>query len=206
MPAHYSPSAERNAGPILEFLRSELAARGDALEIASGPGQHAAAFAAALPGWSWQPSDWQDDAFLSVAEWAEISGARNVQTPVLLDVRASQWPEGEPKFGQDFDLVFCANMLHIAPWQCCAGLMQGAARYLRADGRLVVYGPFLESDVVTSPSNAAFDANLRMRDPAWGLRHLDDVRREASDAGMVMLSRQTMPAHNLLLLFGRQAS
>lgn len=202
-PTQFSSAAERNAAPILSALRQHLSARGKALEIASGTGQHAAHFAAALPGWRWQPSDWQDHAFASISQWADKSGARNVQPPVLLDVRAAQWPDSSPHFGRDFDLVYCANMLHIAPWPCCAGLMQGAARHLRPGGLLVVYGPFVENDVATAPSNQAFDADLRRRDPEWGLRTLDAVCQEAAHAGLALQSRQSMPANNLLLCFGQ---
>lgn len=200
-PARHSPAAERNASAILQALRAHLPSRGSALEIASGTGQHAAVFAAALPGWRWQPSDRQADAFVSIAQWARLSGASAVETPVLLDVRAAPWPATGAPFGRDFDLVYCANMLHIAPWSCCAGLMQGAARHLRAGGMLVVYGPFVESGVDTAESNKAFDADLRMRDADWGLRDLNDVCREASAAGLTLVARQAMPANNLLLVF-----
>lgn len=204
-PIHYSSAAERNAAPILAALRQHLPARGHALEIASGSGQHGAHFAAALPDWCWQPSDWQDDAFASITQWAAQTGAAHVQPPVLLDVRKAPWPVQGPAFGRDFDLVFCANMLHIAPWACCAGLMQGAARHLRPGGLLVVYGPFVEPDTPTAPSNQSFDADLRQRNPEWGLRTLDAVCQQASDAGLALQARQQMPANNLLLVFGRAA-
>ena len=204
-PIHHSPAAERNAGPIVTALSQHLPAHGDALEIASGTGQHAAAIAAALPHWRWQPSDWQANAFASITQWATLAGAGNVESPVLLDVRSPHWPSREPHFGRDFDLVFCANMLHIAPWPCCAGLMQGAARHLRSGGRLVVYGPFVENDVATTASNKAFDADLRSRNPEWGLRTLEAVTDEASHAGLALLQRDAMPANNLLLFFGHSA-
>lgn len=104
-----------------------------------------------------------------------------------------------------FDLIYCANMLHIAPWECCAGLMQGAARHLAQDGLLVTYGPYLEDAIPTAPSNLAFDADLRRRDPDWGIRQLADVAREAEAAGLQLQQRVTMPANNLLLAFARQA-
>ena len=201
LPLH-SPAAERNVGAILQVLHRSLAASGDALEIASGTGQHAAWFAAALPEWRWQPSDWQTDAFASITQWACIAGATTVSEPVLLDARSSQWPASGPPFGRDFDLIYCANMLHIAPWSCCAGLMQGAARHLRTGGKLVIYGPFFESKVAASESNKAFDSDLRARDTTWGLRDLADVCRESSAAGLTLLARQAMPANNLLLVFG----
>ena len=199
----HSPAAERNQGPILAVLQTLLGAQGHALEIASGTGQHAAHFAAALPGWRWQPTDVSDAGFDTIRVWAQQAGAANVARPRRLDVRDARWPsDGEP-FTQPFDLIHTANLLHISPWPCCAGLMAGAARHLTPDGLLVVYGPFIEADVPTAPSNLAFDADLRRRDPAWGLRPLDDVRREAQAAGLELAQRHALPANNLLLVFTR---
>lgn len=199
----HSPAAERNSAAILEQLRALLGSTGEALEIASGTGQHGAAFAAALPGWHWQPSDWQAEAFDSIAAWATQAGTHNVCTPVLLDVRATRWPADGPPFGHPFELIYCANMLHIAPWECCAGLMQGAARHLAPQGLLVTYGPYLEDGVPTAASNLAFDESLRERHPAWGLRHLTAVQEQAQSAGLQLRKRCAMPANNLLLVFGR---
>lgn len=199
----YSPAAERNSAPILERLHALLAPSGEALEIASGTGQHAACFAAALPGWRWQPSDWQEDAFDSIRAWAAQTGAGNVRAPVQLDVRAPHWPAQGPAFTQPFDLIYCANMLHIAPWDCCAGLMQGAARHLAPRGVLVTYGPYLEDGVPTAPGNAAFDQSLRERNPAWGIRRLSAVQEEAQRARLQLRERHALPANNLLLVFGR---
>ena len=199
----FSAAAERNRQPILETLRQLLPERGVALEIASGTGQHAAWFAAGLPRWQWQPSDRQADGFASIAAWCAQAGVANVRAPVVLDVLAPSWPATGPAFDAPFDALFCANMLHIAPWATCAGLMQGAARHLADDGQLLVYGPFLEADVPTSPGNRAFDASLREQDPAWGLRQLDAVQAQARQAGLTLHRRMPMPANNLLLVFRR---
>ena len=200
-----SPATERNQGPILAVLRSLLPDTGSALEIASGTGQHAAFFSAALPGWTWQPSDLKDELFFAIAGWALQGGAANVLPAVRLDVRSSVWPDGSTPFAQPFDLVYCANMLHIAPWACCAGLMQGAARHLAPGGRLVTYGPYIEDGVPTSPGNQGFDATLRAQDPGWGIRKRADVEREAAAVGLYLAARHAMPAHNLLLVWQRTA-
>ena len=176
------------------------------LEVASGTGQHVAWFAAALPGWTWQPSDAQDAQFDAIAAWCTEAGVRNVLPPVLLDVLEPRWPHQGPAFDTPFDLIYCANMLHIAPWACCAGLMQGAARYLAANGRLVTYGPYLENGVPTAPSNRDFDASLRERHPAWGIRRLEDVAQVAAAAGLHLAARHALPANNLLLVWNRQPS
>lgn len=192
-----SPAADRNKEPILAHLRDILGERGAALEIASGTGQHAVWFAASLPGWTWQPTD-ADPAMLPViAERVAQSGLGNVLPPVNLDVRASQWPP----FAGKFDAIFCANMLHIAPWEACAALMAGAARHLATSGMLITYGPYFEHGVPAAPSNLAFDESLRARDPSWGIRALEDVAAQARRAGLVLAQRHAMPANNLLLVF-----
>lgn len=192
----HSPAAERNRVPILAQLLSWLPARGRALEIAAGSGQHAMHFAAGLPGWLWQPSDPDAGALASIGAWRAAAGLPNLLPPVALDVSAPQWP-----VAYACDAIFCANMLHIAPWRACGALMHGAARHLAAQGQLILYGPFLVDGVATAPGNVAFDADLRARDPAWGLRRLADVQAEAAAAGLELRARAQMPANNLMLRF-----
>lgn len=205
-PHLHSSAAERNRQPILHVLHALLPASGSALEIASGTGQHVAHFAAALPGWSWQPSDAQPDGLGAIQAECTATGVVNVRPPVWLDVLDAHWPRSGQPFTAPFDLVYCANMLHIAPWACCAGLMQGAARHLAAQGRLVTYGPYLEDGVPTAPSNLDFDASLRQRNPAWGIRPLKDVSAEAAHAGLQLTARHALPSNNLLLVFERAPS
>ncbi len=196
----HSPAAERNRAPILAELQRLLPPQGVLLEIASGTGQHAAFCSAGLPGWRWVPSDFDADALPSIRAWCD--GLACVAEPIRLDVLSPHWagvPDG-------LDAIYCANMIHIAPWACCAGLMQGAARHLAAHGQLITYGPYLEDDVPTSPGNLAFDADLRARDPAWGLRRREAVQAEAARAGFVLHERVAMPANNLLLVWRRAAA
>ena len=197
-PRRHSPAAERNQAPILAELQRLLPASGVLLEIASGTGQHAAHFAAALPGWRWQPSDGDARSLASIAAWCD--GIANVLPPLQLDVRAAHWA-GVPA---EVDAIYCANLLHISPWATTPALMQGASRHLSAAGLLLLYGPYLVDGEATAPSNLAFDADLRGRDPAWGLRRLADVEREAQAAGLILRERVAMPANNLLLVFARQ--
>ncbi|RTL43300.1 MAG: DUF938 domain-containing protein [Burkholderiales bacterium] len=196
-PRPFSPAAERNAEPILAQLRRLMPAHGWMLEIASGTGQHAACFAAALPGWTWQPTDFDAEALPGIATWC--AGLPNVCPPRQLDVLAEAWA-GVP---ETVDAVYCANMIHIAPWACTAGLMRGAGRHLAPDGVLITYGPYVEDEVVTAPSNLAFDEDLRRRNPAWGIRHLADVATVAREHGLALRERITMPANNLLLVWQR---
>ena len=202
-PFAHSPAAQRNQDHILAQLQALLPPAGTALEIASGTGQHAAHFAAALPGWRWQPTDLTDERFTSIAGWALEASAHNVLRPLRLDVLDATWPTEGPPLGATFDLIYCANMLHIAPWACCSGLMQGAARHLAPDGQLVTYGPYLEDGVPTSPGNLRFDESLRTEDANWGIRRLEDVSVVAATAGLVLKQRIDMPANNLLLVWAR---
>ena len=202
----FSPAAERNKQPIFDALRKVLPTQGRALEIASGTGQHAAWFAAHLPQWTWLPSDAQADLFPSITAHAAAAHLRNVQPPRLLDVLAERWlPDGDAGQAPQFDLIYCANMLHIAPWACCAALMRGAARHLAPGGVLVTYGPYLEDGVPTSEGNLAFDQSLRAQDPAWGIRRREDVEREAQRPGLQLAARHALPANNLLLVWSRLA-
>lgn len=196
-----SPAAERNKAPILGVLRQLLPEQARVLEIASGTGQHAAAFAAAMPGWTWQPTDLQADALPAIEAWVAETGATNVLPPLRLDVLDAAWPLDT---AQPYDAVYCANMLHIAPWACCAGLMRGAARHLGPQGLLITYGPYLENHTPTSPGNLAFDESLRSENAAWGIRQREDVQQEAWRAGFVLRERHAMPANNLLLVWARE--
>ena len=127
------------------------------------------------------------------------AGLANVRPPLRLDVLQSPWA-GVPA---QVDAIFCANLIHIAPWACCPALMQGAARHLAPQGLLVTYGPYLEDDVPTAPGNQAFDADLRARNPAWGVRRREDVQAQAARDGLALRERVAMPANNLLLVWGR---
>jgi Protein of unknown function (DUF938) len=198
-PRRHSAAAERNRAPILAELQRLLPASGLLLEVASGTGQHAAFCSAGLPGWEWQPSEFDAASLPSISAWC--AGLDRVRPALQLDVLQPHWP-GVPLL---VDAVFCANLIHIAPWACCVGLMQGAARHLSAAGLLVTYGPYLEDGVPTSPGNLAFDADLRARNPAWGLRRREDVAQAAAQAGLVLRERVAMPANNLLLAWGRSA-
>ena len=198
-PPDYSPAADRNKRPILDVLCQLLPASGNALEIASGTGQHVAWFAAGLPRWTWQPTDAQPAALPSIAAWAQQQGLGNVRPPVLLDVMSPAWL-AEPA---TFDLILCANMLHIAPWPTCAALMRGSALHLAAGGFLVTYGPYFEDGVATSPGNLQFDESLREQNLDWGIRRREDVEREADRAGLRLAQRHALPANNLLLVWSR---
>lgn len=194
-----SPASLRNAEPILRLLRAHLPKSGRVLEIASGSGQHAVFFSGALPGLDWTPSDPSADARASIAAWAAEAGTGRLQAPLALDcLDEATWPEAQ------FDAVVCINMVHISPWAATEGLMKLAERALpRPGGLLYLYGPYRETEVPLAPSNAAFDASLQARDPAWGLRDRDAVTALAKAHGLTLTLRADMPANNISLLFRR---
>jgi hypothetical protein len=197
----FSPSAERNKQPILEVMLPFLPAQGSALEIASGTGQHVEWFAQQMPQWTWQPTEVHRGALYNIEVRITQAELDNVHDPLQLDVRRTPWFGAEA--ARLFDLIFCANMLHIAPWEACTALMQGSAQHLAPNGVLVTYGPYFEEGVQAVASNIAFDQSLREHDPLWGIRLLQDVVQAAQQAGLTLRSRQTMPANNLLLVWGR---
>jgi SAM-dependent methyltransferase len=192
----FSAAAERNQEPILRVLRQRLPERARVLEVASGTGQHARHFASTCPGWDWQPSEASTAALPTID--ARCAGLPNVRGALRLDVQDSPpWPVGTAAF----DAAYCANLLHIAPWAACAALMRGAAAHLARGGVLLLYGPYRQDGVPTVPSNEAFDADLRARDAAWGLRRLSDVEREAALVGLRLEEVVGMPANNLVVVF-----
>lgn len=187
------PATARNREPLLAVLGPRLPLQGTVLEIASGSGEHAVSFAAALPQLRWQPSDPDAAARASVAAWVEHEGLSNVMPPVDLDATQWPWPIASA------DAVLCVNMIHIAPWEATRGLMAGAARVLPPAGPLLLYGPFVV-DGETAASNREFDASLRARDPRWGVRELRDVEREAGQHGLLLAETVEMPANNLVVV------
>ena len=191
-----SPAADRNTGPILQVLRAHLPARGRVLEIASGVGQHAADIARALPDLDWTPSDPSVDARDGIETWRKASGLDNLRAAEAVDAAdPAIWPSGP------FHAVVCINMVHISPWAATEGLMRGAKAVLKPGAPLILYGPYRRAGVPTAPSNEAFDASLRARDPEWGLRTVEAVVAEALAQGLELERLVEMPANNLTLAF-----
>ena len=193
----HAPATERNRDAILAVLRDELLSSGLVLEVASGSGQHVVHFAAALPALDWQPSDPDPAALASIESWRQEAGLPNVRPPLRLDASAD-WPV------ERADAILCVNMVHISPWEATLGLMKGAGAVLPPGGLLYLYGPYLRENVETAPSNLAFDASLKARDPQWGLRRVEDVIAAAEGEGLVLRRLLEMPANNLSLIFRRR--
>lgn len=191
----HAPATLRNRDAIADVLVEWLPPSGLVLEVASGSGEHAVHFAAAFPALDWQPSDPDVDALTSIAVWSAEAGLGNIRPPLMLDAAAPEWPLASA------DALLCINMVHISPWDATLGLFAGAARLLAPGAPLILYGPYVEADVPTAESNLAFDANLRARNPAWGLRDITAMISAAATAGFAFVDRRAMPANNLMLLF-----
>jgi hypothetical protein len=194
----HAPAAERNREPIAAVLTEELPAAGVVLEVASGTGEHAVHFARTFPSLAWQPSDPDPDSRASIAAWREAAALANLLSPIALDAASPPWPVVRA------DAVLCINMVHISPVAATEGLIAGAAGLLAEGSPLVLYGPYLEAEAETAPSNLAFDASLRARNPEWGLRSVEWLDAQAAHHGFGRTRRVAMPANNLTLVYRKR--
>ena len=197
----------RNHAPIWAVLRKFLAGKsGDVLEAGSGTGQHVVYFARQSPEITWWPSDLSAAHLASIAAWRAAAGLPNIRPPQRIDLSDPAWSVAavDGRAPGKLLAVFCANVIHIAPWHVAEGLVAGAARHLRGDGRLFLYGPFKRDGRHTAVSNAVFDTSLRSQDPEWGVRDVGDVARLAESAGFRLAEIFEMPANNLILMFARR--
>jgi hypothetical protein len=189
----HAPATLRNRDAIADVLATLLPASGTVLEVASGSGEHCAYFARRFPALTWQPSDPELAARASIAIWC--NGLENIRPALDLDAGSPDWPVGGAA------AVLCINMVHISPWPATLGLLTGAARLLQFGAPLFLYGPYRSQGRRTSPSNEAFDASLKARDPRWGVRDLEDVVAAAD--GFVLDRVIDMPANNLSVVLRR---
>ncbi|HEY9451197.1 MAG TPA: DUF938 domain-containing protein, partial [Bradyrhizobium sp.] len=197
----------RNHEPIWAVLEKFLAGKsGDVVEAGSGTGQHVVHFATHTPDITWWPSDLNERHLTSIEAWRAHSGLPNIRPPLRIDLTDPDWcPQMHDGSGPaELLAVFCANVIHIAPWRVAEGLFAGAARYLRGDGRLFLYGPFKREGKHTALSNAVFDTSLREQDPEWGVRDIADLEKLAKAVGFALVETTDMPANNLMLAFGRR--
>lgn len=194
----HAPATLRNRAPICDILATLLPSKARVLEVGAGTGEHAVFFARALPHLTWQPTDADPELIASIAAYAGEANLPNLRPPLMLDAAMQPWPTLPD---QPFDAVVSINMIHIAPWSACAGLIAEAAAVLRPRGLLILYGPFMVDGRHTAPSNAAFDDSLKAMDERFGVR---DVAEVAAAAHAFRLThRLPMPANNLTLVFAR---
>jgi SAM-dependent methyltransferase len=197
----------RNHLPISAVLEKFLKGRaGDVLEAGSGTGQHVVHFARQNPGITWWPSDFGESHLKSIEAWRVHANLPNIRPAQRIDLSDPWSPAMAGGAGPDRLLaIFCANVIHIAPWRVAEGLFAGAARHLRDDGRLFLYGPFKRDGRHTALSNAVFDTSLRNQDSEWGVRDIGEVEKLAEGVGLSLREIVPMPANNFILMFGRSA-
>jgi SAM-dependent methyltransferase len=201
-----APAFHRNHQAIWAVLQPFLAGKsGDVVEAGSGTGQHVVDFARRSPEITWWPSDLNEHHLKSIEAWRAHAGLPNIRSPLRIDLSNPVWCSEMHDGSGPGELlaVFCANVIHIAPWRVAEGLLAGAGRYLRADGRLFLYGPFKRDGKHTAASNAVFDTSLRDRNPEWGVRDIADLEKVAAGIGLILIDIAEMPANNLVLVFAR---
>ncbi|WP_321397976.1 DUF938 domain-containing protein [Emcibacter sp.] len=196
-----APATARNRDPILEVLKAELPRRGTVLEIASGSGEHAIYFTGALAPLIWQPTDPDPACRNSIQGWWWDVQLNNILPPLDLNVCDEPWPVETTPPIEPITSIVCINMIHIAPWKACEGLMKGAGRILPRNGILYLYGPYKQKGEHTAPGNEAFNRSLKERNPEWGVRNLEDVIAEAGKNGLTLVRTVEMPANNLSVIF-----
>jgi len=197
----------RNHQAIRTVLQQFLAGKsGDVVEAGSGTGQHVVDFARHIPEITWWPSDLNEQHLKSIGAWRAHAGLPNIRPPLRIDLSDPSWCSEMHDGSGPGELlaVFCANVIHIAPWRVAEGLFAGAGRYLRAGGRLFLYGPFKRDGKHTAVSNAVFDSSLRDKNPEWGVRDIEALEKLAKNAGLVLIEIAEMPANNLILVFERR--
>ncbi len=194
----HAPAAARNREPIAAVLREWLPESGLVLEVASGTGEHAVHFARCFPELEWQPSDPSSAALASILAWQRAEGLANLRQPIAFDACDLPWPVARA------DALLCINMAHISPWEASLALIEGATQVLSDSAPLILYGPWIVEGISTAPSNLAFDADLRARNPSWGLRRVSDFAAAAEQRGLLLVGERLMPANNMMLQFRRR--
>ncbi len=186
-----------NSQPILSVLQQELPDDAKVLELASGCGQHADFFCQQLPSISWQPTELNIDMLPSIQAYARDSLHDNMKSPMLLDA-CSDWSMDE------IDAIISINLLHVSPWQACAGLLENAGKYLRSQGLVLFYGPFIRPDVDTAPSNLVFNQRLQSMNPQWGIPELVNVAEEAQKYGIELKTIYELPSNNVIVVMAKK--
>ena len=199
-----APAFHRNHEPIAAVLANFLEDHtGHVLEIGSGTGQHAAAFASQMPAITWWPTDLNDNHLRSIAAWRDYAKIGNLKAPVRLDASVPDWKLGQLGLPLEYTVIFCANVIHISPWSVAEGIVAGANRHLRTGGQLWLYGPFKRDGNHTAPSNATFDESLRQRNPEWGVRDIADLRALAARNNLSLHHIHEMPSNNAIVTIAK---
>ena len=197
-----APAAVRNLKPILAVLTYLMPQTGHAVEIASGTGQHCAAFGVAFPNVQWQPTDVMPERLASIDAWAEAAGAHNVAPAVVLNVEQPEWPFS----AGSANVLILVNLLHLISDTAAEAVFLGASRLLAPNGRFFIYGPFLRNGGFASNGDESFHASLRQLDRDIGYKDADDIAKIAARYDISVLERRALPANNLMFAFEKQST
>ncbi len=197
----FAPATQKNKNFILPVLKKYLPKQGNILEISSGTGEHCVYFAPHFPRNLWLPSDINPNALESIEAWSNDSKAKNIQPPFYLDVTTPSWFDSLKD--KNINSVICINMIHIAPWEACLGLMKGAGEILKPEGILYLYGAYKRHNRHTTSSNENFDQYLQAQNPTWGVRNLETVVEVAKKHQLKLQAVLEMPSNNLSVIFAK---
>ncbi|KAJ0182488.1 hypothetical protein K1T71_001857 [Dendrolimus kikuchii] len=201
------PAANRNKEPILQVLKRFMTPHEDCteeknplfLEIASGSGQHVFHFAPHFPTIKFQPTEVDHSLLGSINYYAKNCPTRNILPPILVDIcnRLNRYGLKE----NSIDYLYCANMIHISPYVCTIGLFENAGLYLKHDALMITYGPYSKDGIIVPESNVEFDLSLRTRNPLWGLRDINDLKKVGEKNNLTLIDTVEMPANNKTLIW-----
>ncbi len=197
----YFPATTRNRESIAAVLSNYIPPNSLLLEIASGSGEHGVFFQKKFPSITWQTSDPELVHRKSINSWIMHEGLYSkMPKPLDIDVEMRPWSITN-RLGALIKGIVCINMIHISPWSCTRSLFEESKKYLDQCNFLMLYGPFLRKEKQTSESNLNFDQSLKMQNPLWGLRHLENVNDIAFKNGFKLDNVIDMPANNLSVIY-----
>ena len=189
----FAPSAERNSVPIVKTIQRIAPKSGQALELASGTGQHIVKLASSLPNLSWLPSEVDEARLKSISAWIQAENLPNIKPPLYLDATETDWAKSLPQF----DLIFLVNLLHLISWNEMKTLISELPNVLKKNGNTLIYGPFMRSGVLTSAGDQNFHTSLIQKDPDIGYKDDLDMLELFANSGLLHLETVEMPANNL---------
>ena len=191
-----APSAVRNAKHIIELVKKTVRKSGNALEIASGTGQHIVKLASALPLLDWQPSDVDEARIRSINCWSDDQHLTNLKPPCLLDATSKDWSAEH----HSQDLILVVNLLHLISKKETKILVKEMSKAMASKGFLIIYGPFMRNGKLVSKSDIEFHHSLINTNPDLGYKNDVDMLNLFGNAGLIHLSTEKMPANNLAFI------
>ena len=197
----FAPSAERNRTPIVNLIKQIAPKSGEALEIASGTGQHIVKLALSLPNLSWSPSEVDEERIKSISAWIKAENLSNIKPPLYLDATETGWSKSIPQS----DFILLVNLLHLISWNETEILISELSKALKTHGIALIYGPFMRNGELTSEGDRNFHASLTQTDPDIGYKDDLDMQTLFSNSGLSCLEKVGMPANNLAFVLQKDS-